>query len=332
MSKKLIAVASAAALALAGLVAIPTAASATVGPFNVTPTGAATNSVSRDGTTSAKSQQINVPSGDVLRFVAGGNSVAGVTEGTVVKLSIVTPGETDAITVTTTGGAKVITDTTFDGGEATSATGVSSLSDVAAAGEAVIYAYTTSTAVSTVVVSAAGSSETYYLSGLSTWAYKMNFTSSATAGVSGKFTLTGTVKDAFGNDLTTALVAADLTIAILGGSAALASGNVAASSATTYAYSTATKTYTITGNVRDSAGAQAVSLNVDADKASLKITAFGDVVTNQFFTVTATDLSGQVTALTAQVAALTADYNALVKKWNKRVASKTAPKKKAALK
>jgi hypothetical protein len=40
----------------------------------------------------------------------------------------------------------------------------------------------------------------------------------------------------------------------------------------------------------------------------------------------------QITALTAQVASLTADYNALVKKWNKRVASKTAPKKKVALK
>jgi hypothetical protein len=319
MSKKLIAVASAAALALAGLVAIPTAATAAVGPFNVTPTGAATNSVSRDGTTSAKSQQINVPSGDVLRFVTGGNSVAATTDGTVVKLSIVTPGETDAITVSTTGGAKVITDTVYDGGEATSATGVSTLTDVAAAGEAVIYAYTTSTAVSTVVVSAAGSSETIYLSGLSTWAYKMNFTSSASAGVSGKFTLTGTVKDAFGNDLTTALVAGDLTIAILGGSAALASGNVAATSATTYAYAASTKTYTITGNVRDSAGSQAVSLNVDADKASLKITAFGDVVTNQFFTVTAADLSSQVTALTAQVAALTADYNALATKYNKLV-------------
>jgi outer membrane murein-binding lipoprotein Lpp len=45
-----------------------------------------------------------------------------------------------------------------------------------------------------------------------------------------------------------------------------------------------------------------------------------------------TNLTAQVTALTAQVAALTADYNALAAKWNKRVASKTAPKKKVALK
>jgi hypothetical protein len=43
-------------------------------------------------------------------------------------------------------------------------------------------------------------------------------------------------------------------------------------------------------------------------------------------------VAAQITALTAQVTALVADYNALAKKWNKRVASKTAPKKKVVLK
>jgi hypothetical protein len=40
----------------------------------------------------------------------------------------------------------------------------------------------------------------------------------------------------------------------------------------------------------------------------------------------------QITALTAQVAALVADYNKLAKRWNKLVDSKKAPKKKRALK
>jgi hypothetical protein len=48
--------------------------------------------------------------------------------------------------------------------------------------------------------------------------------------------------------------------------------------------------------------------------------------------VNSAGVSAQITALTAQVASLTADYNALVKKWNKLVASRKAPKKKAALK
>jgi hypothetical protein len=160
----------------------------------------------------------------------------------------------------------------------------------------------------------------------------MNVTSAATAGVSGKFTLTGTVVDAFGNNLTTALAATDLQITILGGSAAKAVGLVAADADTTYAYSSTTKVYTVTGNVRDSAGSQAVSLNILAARAGTKVTAFGDPINNVFFTITAADLSTQVTALTAQVAALTADYNALAAKWNARVASKKAPKKKVATK
>jgi outer membrane murein-binding lipoprotein Lpp len=51
-----------------------------------------------------------------------------------------------------------------------------------------------------------------------------------------------------------------------------------------------------------------------------------------FVTFSTSSIAEQVTALTAQVATLKADYNALAAKWNKRVASKTAPKKKVALK
>jgi hypothetical protein len=150
----------------------------------------------------------------------------------------------------------------------------------------------------------------------------MNFTAGAATPIGGKFTLTGTVVDAFGNNLTTALAAGDMKITILGGSAALAAEDVALTTKSTYAYNSTTKVYTITGGVRDSAGSQAVSLNIEPDRAADKVTAFGDPITNVFFTITAADLSTQVTALTAQVAALTADYNALATKYNKIVKKK----------
>ena len=330
MSKKLIAVASAAALALAGLVGIAPANSA-VGPFAVTHTGAATNHVVRDGSTATKAIQIQVPSDDVIRTnttstEAGGNT----SNSTAVKFVVTTPGTTDAITVSSTGGVKVLSATQFAASTTTSATGTQTLTVPAADGSADIYAYTTSTTAGTVVISAAGSSKTYNIVGLATTAYKMNFTQGASAPLEGKFTLTGTVKDAFGNDMTTALAFGDFNITILGGSAAATKAAVVTAN---FKYTAATKTYTITGSVRDTAGSQAVVIDIGNRLiAGTKVTAFGDPVVEQFFTVTANDLATQVTALTAQVAALTADYNALAAKWNKRVADKKAPKKAVTLK
>jgi hypothetical protein len=148
----------------------------------------------------------------------------------------------------------------------------------------------------------------------------MNFTLGASAPLEGKFTLTGTVKDYFGNDMTTALAFGDFNITILGGSAAATKAAVATAA---FKYTAATKTYTITGNVRDTAGSQAVVLDIGNRLiASTKVTAFGDPVVEQFFTVTANDLVSQVTALTAQVAALKADYNSLATKFNKKVKKK----------
>ena len=337
MSKKLIAVASAAALALTGLVVVPTVATAAPGPFTVTATGAATNHVARDGSTAAKSLQINVPSADVLRSNTDSTEANGATSSsTAIKFAVQTPGAAgnDAITVTATGGVKVLTSAqlTATSPAPTTATGVQSLTTNSINGDADIYAYTTTVDGGTVVISSGGSSKTYHISGISTWAYKMNFTAGAAAGIGGKFTLTGTVKDAFGNDLTSPLLAADFHITVLGGSASLAKGAVAATTATTYAYNATTKVYTITGTVRDTAGSQAVSLVVEtAGKKGAKVTAFGDPILDQFFTVNGLDLATQVTSLTAQVAALTAQlaesrpkatsvtkkrYNTLARKWN----------------
>jgi hypothetical protein len=325
MSKKLIAVASAAALALAGLVAIPTAANAVVGPFAVTADGAVTNHTTRDGSTAAKSLQINVPTADVLRFTASSIAVGKNYGPSAIKLTITTPGATDAITVSATGGVEVITDTVFDDGDATTATGTTTLTDVAADGSAVIYAYTTSTAAGTVVVSAGGSSKTFHISGLSEFVYNLALTAPSSAAISGDVTITGTAKDMFGNNLTTSVPEASWTVTGLG-------GNLSGSLSDTFTYDATAKTYKMVVANRSTAGSAAFSVSLAAAVSAAKVTAFGTPVQTAFFSVNAADLSAQVTALTAQVAALTADYNALAAKWNKRVASKTAPKKKVATK
>ena len=127
MSKKLIAVASAAALALSALVAAPATA---VGPFAVDYAGYYdANTTTNTGATATLALQTNVPSADVLRL---GTSTSATT-GTLIRLDITTPGATDAITVTTTGGVKAISATQFADG-ATTKDGVSSLTVAAASG------------------------------------------------------------------------------------------------------------------------------------------------------------------------------------------------------
>jgi hypothetical protein len=328
MSKKLIASAAAAALALAGLVAMPTVATATpgvagVGAFSIAINGAATNSVSRDGTTAAKSYQVNVPSADVLRYTAASNSTGpAITTGSVVKIDVQTPGTTDAITVTTTGGVKVVSSTQFAATSPapTTATGVTSLTVAAADGDATVYAYTTSTSAGTAVISSGGSSQTVHISGLSTFGYKMQLSAPTSAAIGGEFTISGTVKDMFGNDLTTELGSGDFTVTGLGGSP------VPAHDTAKFEYSATTKVYSLVIDNRADAGAAAVNVALATGKAANAVTAFGTRTINQFFSVNAVDLATQVTALNAQIAALTAQlaatvtkakYNKLARKWNR---------------
>jgi hypothetical protein len=159
----------------------------------------------------------------------------------------------------------------------------------------------------------------------------MKFTAASTAAISGDITISGTVKDVFGNDLSTALVAGSFGIANLGGN--LTGAAVADPAADKFAYDATTKVYTIKATARDSAGTQAVSVVIDgANKASLTLAAFPAATTSAFFAITVSDLAVAVASLTAQVASLTADYNALATRWNKKVDSKRRVFNKVALK
>ena len=326
MSKKLIAVASAAALALSALVAMPSAAAP--GPFTVTVSGnETTNQVNRTGATSTNPLQIFVPSSDVIRsstYAANADALP-TASSTALRIDIQTPGATDAITITSTGGVKVLTDTQFAAATTTSATGVQSLTVPAANGDATIYAYTTSTTAGTVVISAAGSSRTLHVQGISNvnWnMYKLAFTAPATAPIGGTVTVTGTVRDMFDNLLTPTV--SNFTISNLGGNT---SGNA---TVTDFLVDATTKVVTFKVATPSTATGQAIS--IAAVNPANAVTAFSGRVISVFALVNAVDLATQVTALTAQVAALTADYNKLANRWNKRVASKKAPKKAVATK
>jgi hypothetical protein len=314
MSKKLIAVASAAALALTGLVVMPTVATADPGPFTLTVSGAVTSTADRNGTTSAKAYQVEVPSSDVLRLV----ETADHETGTVIEIEIQTPGSTDAITVTATGGVKVVTDSE-DLEDLATADGTQSLTDVAANGAATIYAYNTSTTAATLVVSAAGSSQTIWLDGLTgpENAYSVSFTAPASVGMGTEFEVSGTVSDMFGNK-----IEEDVVVTVTG-----TGGDVEAEEE--LEWDSVKKVYAEDIDARTTAGQFALALSLD--ETATKVSAFGTPATTAFFVVNATDLSTQVTALTAQVTALQAQleasrpkatsvtkkkYNTLARKWN----------------
>jgi hypothetical protein len=329
MSKKLIAVASAAALALSALVATPAMAA----PFSVTVLGEFGTTA---GTTATDAIVVNAPSQDVLRFDNTANSAASTT-GSVIRLDVVTTAGSAGVTAAATGGVKLLTATQAGTSESklvdlTVKSGTDTVSVTSDAGAAVsIYAYATSTTAGTITITQAGTANSSVLfvkaKSEKTNSYKLNFTATASTAPSGDITFSGTVTDMFGNLMT--LTNDDLIVDGIG-------GNLAAGVTTTglvdFAVNSTTKVHSWTIANRSTVGAAAVLVKLDTSAKAAKVTSFGSLVDTQFFGVNAVDLSAQVTALTAQVAALTADYNALAAKWNKRVASKTAPKKAVATK
>lgn len=309
MSKKLIAVAAAAALALTGLVATP--ATSAVGPFSV----AVTANVAGDGLGSASAYTVLIPTQDVLRF----NETAGATT-TLIRVVSTTPITTDNVRVVTTGGVKVISKSAFDALTATTNKTTAGSADVtvaSASGNATFYVYSTSTTASSVTVSSSSGSTTFFVKGTTPAPYNVVVKSApATAATSVDTVVDFTVTDAFGNAIE-ATTAATITKV----------GPVTLSNGASLTWDTDRKTLytTFTGTATGSA-----SFNVDL--VATKITAFGTPKTVFFTTAVGGTQAELITALTASVAALTADYNSLAARWNKRVADKKAPKKAVALK
>jgi hypothetical protein len=307
MSKKLIAVASAAALALSALVGIAPASAAV---FAVTDgTNAYTNGATEDS--------------PITVAVPSANSITSAATRTALEFEVTKVSNASTVSVTSTGGVKLLTAAQMaETGDkiATVATGNQSLTDTANAAAVTFWVYTTSTTAGTVVVTNGGNSKTFYVKGTSTVPYKIAFSGPASAAISGVTTITGTVKDAFGNHLTTALTNSAFVVSALGGNKL---GEQTYENATTptagkyiLSHSTTTNVYTIKTLNRSDAGPMAVSVKLATPPT--KVDAFGDFVDSAFFTVNSVDLAAQVTLLEAKVAKMVTKkrYNTLARKWN----------------
>jgi hypothetical protein len=315
MSKKLFAVATAAALALTGLVG--------VAPASASPTITYDGAASGAGLTAAAPIVINVPSQNVLRHVTGASAS---TSGSVVRVDIDSPLTSNTIRVTATGSVKLLTTAQFTvTANRTSTFGAQALelTGDAAAGLAGFYVYTTSTAVGTFTVTDGGTSIVRHIEGSNTidYAYNVAFTAPATADVSGSLLLSGSITDVFGNKiegLTAAAgsVPATLTVTRFGAADALSSTTAGAWKEST----TTPGNYTFAVTTTATAGAGVVGLKIDV----LAITGLAAPSNSALLTFSTASLATQVTELTKQVTdlqasvtALKAEYNDLAKKWNK---------------
>jgi hypothetical protein len=319
MSKKLIAIAAASALALAGLVGVAPA-SATTSPI-VTVIDASSDSTdvaaAAQLTATAAVNQANTA--NVLTH--GATSAAG--QRTTVKFTIkISEATSRSVTVTTAGGVKMLS--TLSGTDKDSA-GITTLtqSDSTATPDIVFYAWTKSTTAGTVTVVGNGVTTIYYVKGTAGPAYNIvspvfptNVTSAATTTSAERVSFQ--ITDVFGNTLTSVAVgtAADQAqVAALGAAVNTASAGMGIS------YNTTRKQFETYVNA---ATATTVAMNLAINATDLSDNGWPAPVKTAFATATSVSLADQVTALTArvtaltaQVAALTADYNALAKKWNK---------------
>ena len=309
MSKKLIAVAAAAALALTGLVAVPAGATAIT---NVTIYSSGNNSGTAltAGHTDSDSA-VTANTFAAARNVVFNTSVTNAATRTAVRFDVNTAAAASAINITATGGVRMIatiasTTKVTDGVQALNG------STVAGALTYTFYAWNTSSTAGTVKVDTGSSAMTFYVKGIvgpeynvATPVWPKSLPQSSTTGK-----VTFTLTDAYGNPVTSALNAP--TVTALGATPGAVS------------YNSTTKVWESTLSV--SASAQTVALQIAIQPNDLSTAGFAEPVGSAFTSVASGSLTAQVTALTAQVAALTAtvagltaDYNSVAKKFNKLV-------------
>ena len=301
MSKKLIAVASAAALALAALVGAP-ASAATFGVV-VAETVGGTGSASDAFT-------VNVPTGNVIR----GETVT--TDTTAAKFTVTPTSSTSTISISSTGGVKLVS--SADEALNKAATfGATSLTGIGAT--YTFYATTNSTTAGTVTVVEGGNTYVAYVKGVSAKGYVITVTGPTTGAVGGSYKMVATVKDMFGNP-TSGLTASSFTVT--------GAGSVGASiTETSVETGTGTGVYNLsapTGSIATAGPGLFTVTLAAAAKYDENEVAFGDITDAATLVISSADSAtalaaaqSQITALQASIAALTADYNALAKKWNK---------------
>jgi hypothetical protein len=307
MSKKLIAVAAAAALALTGLVGVAPATAAMVTSGSTLQAGAnsllVTSTVTRGGTgTLADPYTLAVPSSGLA------------TSGTTLRFQISTTAAR-AVTVTATSGIKLaatVTNTT-----AVVLTGADSLTVTAdASGAAEFRAYPTSTTRGVVTLTNDGDITQIYITGEAGPAYDIGAVTLPALEPSKEGVIVAAVTDAFGNAIA-AVSNQTLQVTRVG---------TGSPTSTDVVYSATSKRWEGTVTAGSTAGSLAVSLTIQGLTATTaQKAAFGDP-NNTYFGIiqvaaakTAAQWQAEVTALQTQLAATVtkARFNKLVKRWNK---------------
>ena len=315
MSKKLIAIASAAALALAALVAVPAGAAA--GDIDVQD-----DSGSLSGGLTAKTAfEVNVPVDN--EFTESDNDFLSVV------VSPVVSGGT--ITATSNGSVKLLSsDAKADAdAPANSKTGTSSVSEKAVLlGDVTFYVYSTSTTAGSVTIRNGDNVKVIYVKGVAGEAHTLTakFPTSLNSSTASK--IDATVKDVFGNVLTgsagdafgssTLTTGRTLTVAAIGAATTV--------DATAFTWNTTRKVWV--GEVIGTVGGGQASITVTLDDPAedYETAELADPKLIAFSTANAADLATQIANLEAKLAnsVSKAKYNNLVKKYNKITRGKKA--------
>jgi hypothetical protein len=310
MSKKLIAVASAAALALSALVGVAPATAAM--PISESAQPVATNSllitstINRTGTgTLADPFKMAVPTSGLA------------TSGSTVRFSISTTAAR-AVTVSATSGIRLLS--AISNTTAVVLTGADALTVTAdAAGAAEFFAYPTSTTRGVVTITNDGDITQVYITGNHGTPYDIGAVTLPAFELEKAGVIVAVVTDAFGNAIDTANGAESLTITRVGTGASAAVANVQ--------YSATSKRWEGKVTPGATAGQLAISLEILGLSASTaQKAAFGEPNSTYFGIAqvatakTVAQLNAEITALQAQLAATItkAKYNKLVKRWNKK--------------
>jgi hypothetical protein len=311
MSKKLIAVASAAALALTGLVGIaPATASVSVAYTSGNDVDANSKMYATAALATAGSAAIDVPSNNVLEYTntADRDSLLKV---------VVTASSGDAVEATASAGKIVEDELDSADDEQDSKAGASTYSK-SATGNVTFYVFTTSTAVQTLTIKVNGNTSVKYFKAAAGPAYNIKSVTVPDSVIEGATPSSDNLKiaitDVFGNNVSGATVNA----AVLGGGGAVDDA--------TPDYDSDAKVYEAKVSATAS-GSFALSVTITAED----VDGLPDAVDSFFKTINSSDAAASITALTAQVAALTAQlaesrpiatsvtkkkFNTLARKWN----------------
>ena len=325
MSKKLIAVAAAAALALTGLVATTPATALPVVSGDVfageSYLGVTTTGTRAGAGTSASPFTLQVPESGTIATTAN-----------VFSLAVSSSLKSRPVAVTTSNGIKVLEELGNATNKYIASSGKDSLSlTTTSTGTTNFIAFPTTTATGVLTVSITATDGTVdttqvFIKGLAGAAYAIKSVTPPTAiQTEGKGTFVGVLVDAFGNTVETG----ELAVTVVGGGSSTFVDEKAVADKITWSATTKRHAGVLTaGKVEGTIALQAV---LAGTATTDQVAAFGTPVRTYFTTITTASLAAQVTALTAQVAALQAQmadmrtkarsvtkkkYNTLARKWN----------------